>query len=95
MKRSASLFDKVVVVVAGISMKPSSMFDLATRMAMIRESVAEAGMDNVGVNKLNCLLVDYCRRLFERYGTYEEVARRSRLDRRTVRKYVREALGEE
>jgi DNA-binding NtrC family response regulator len=40
------------------------------------------------------LLTTYCRRLYERYGTYEEVARRLRIDRRTVKKYLQEQ-GEE
>jgi hypothetical protein len=31
---------------------------------------------------------NYCRRLFEQNGTYEEVARRTRLDCRTVKKYL-------
>lgn len=34
------------------------------------------------------LLANYCRHLFSRYGSYEEVARRTRLDRRTVKKYL-------
>ena len=34
------------------------------------------------------LLSGYCVLLYRRYGTYEEVARRTRLDRRTVAKYV-------
>ncbi|HRR34886.1 MAG TPA: pantetheine-phosphate adenylyltransferase [Kiritimatiellia bacterium] len=62
LRRSASLFDKVVVVVAGVSLKATGMFDLDARMAMIRESVDEAGMKNVEIDRLDCLLVDYCRR---------------------------------
>jgi len=34
------------------------------------------------------LLSDYCRLLHERSGTYEEVARQTGLDRRTVKKYI-------
>jgi transcriptional regulator with PAS, ATPase and Fis domain len=34
------------------------------------------------------LLSRYCRQLYDRFGTYEEVARRTRLDRRTVKKYI-------
>jgi len=34
------------------------------------------------------LLSGYCRLLYERHGTYEEVARRTNLDRRTVKAYI-------
>lgn len=61
LRRSAALFDKVVVVVAGVSLKATGMFDLHARMAMIRESVEEAGMANIEIDRLDCLLVDYCR----------------------------------
>jgi transcriptional regulator with PAS, ATPase and Fis domain len=44
-----------------------------------------AGKEEVDVHTL---LATYCRRLYNRYGTFEEVARRIRLDRRTVKKYL-------
>ena len=34
------------------------------------------------------LLSDYCRHLYHKYGTYEQVARVTELDRRTVKKYI-------
>ena len=34
------------------------------------------------------LLASYCTLLYQRFGTYEEVSRRTQLDRRTVKKYV-------
>jgi DNA-binding NtrC family response regulator len=37
------------------------------------------------------MLAMYCALLYRRHGTYEEVARRTKLDRRTVKKYVIEA----
>ena len=40
------------------------------------------------------MLARYCALLYRRHGTYEEVARRTRLDRRTVRKYVQSAAIE-
>lgn len=36
------------------------------------------------------LVTGYCALLYQRYGTFEEVARRTGLDRRTVKKYVGE-----
>jgi len=61
LRRSALLFDRVIVVVAGVSTKATGMFDLHARMAMIRESVDEAGITNITIDRLDCLLVDYCR----------------------------------
>jgi transcriptional regulator with PAS, ATPase and Fis domain len=47
------------------------------------QSIADAGeMD------AQQLLTLYCRQLYQRFGTYEEVARRTQLDRRTVKKYI-------
>jgi len=40
------------------------------------------------------LVRGYCTLLYERFGTYEEVARRTGLDRRTVKKHVVGALKE-
>jgi hypothetical protein len=34
------------------------------------------------------LLSHYCALQYERYGSYEEVARRTALDRRTAKKYI-------
>jgi ActR/RegA family two-component response regulator len=36
----------------------------------------------------DALLAGYCRLLYERHGNYEEVARRTNLDRRTVKAYL-------
>ncbi len=36
------------------------------------------------------LIAGYCKLLYERYGTFEEVARKAKLDRRTVNKYIKE-----
>jgi DNA-binding NtrC family response regulator len=46
--------------------------------------------DGIGRGSLDAdaLLSDYCRLLYERHGTYEEVARRTKLDRRTVKAYL-------
>jgi len=41
-----------------------------------------------GTYSVQDLLSDYCRLLHERSGTYEEVARQTGLDRRTVKKYI-------
>ena len=34
------------------------------------------------------LLSSYCKLLYNKYGTYEEIARRTNLDRRTVKKHI-------
>ena len=61
-RRAAMLYDRLVVAVAGISVKQGAMFDCDTRMAMIREDVAKAGLANVTVEKLDTLLVEFCRK---------------------------------
>lgn len=61
-RRSARRFDEVVVAVAGVSMKPGNLFPIDERMAMVEEACAEAGIDNVKVDRLDSMLVDYCRK---------------------------------
>ena len=46
-----------------------------------------------GTLDAHALLARYCQQLYERSGNYGEVARRTSLDRRTVRKYVAEEVG--
>ncbi len=60
-ERCARLFDRVIVVVAGVSVKKGGMFGIEDRMVMIGESIAEAGLRNVEVDRLDSLLVEYCR----------------------------------
>ncbi len=61
-QRAAKLYDRLVVAVAATSKKQGALFDARTRMAMIREDVRRAGLANVEVKLLDCLLVDFCRR---------------------------------
>jgi DNA-binding NtrC family response regulator len=53
--------------------------DLAGRL---QAGIADGSLD------ADTLLAGYCRVLYERHRTYEEVARRTRLDRRTVKAYI-------
>jgi DNA-binding NtrC family response regulator len=46
-----------------------------------------AGVEH-GTLDANTVLSGYCQLLYERHGTYEEVARRTKLDRRTVKAYL-------
>lgn len=48
-----------------------------------------------GTLSLQQLTSAYCRLLYRRFGTYEEVARRTGLDRRTAKKYAVQEGGEE
>ena len=61
-QRASKLYDRLVVAVAATSKKQGAPFDARTRMAMIREDVRRAGLANVEVKLLDCLLVDFCRR---------------------------------
>ncbi len=61
-KRSAKLYDKVIVAVASTSKKQGALFDAKERISMIREDVKKAALKNVIVKELDCLLVDFCRR---------------------------------
>ncbi len=45
-----------------------------------------------GTLEVSELLNQYCTLLYTRFGTYEEVARRTGLDRRTVKKYLRNVV---
>jgi DNA-binding transcriptional regulator LsrR (DeoR family) len=45
------------------------------------------GIENQSIDSQE-LISGYCALLYERYGTYEEVARRMNLDRRTVRRHI-------
>jgi DNA-binding NtrC family response regulator len=38
------------------------------------------------------VLSRYCAMLYQRHGTFEEVARRTHLDRRTVKKYIKQLI---
>ena len=60
-KRAAALYDRLIVAVAGTSSKQGAMFDCDVRMAMIREDVEKAGLTNVVVERLDTLLVEFCR----------------------------------
>jgi pantetheine-phosphate adenylyltransferase len=60
-ERSAAIFDRVIVAVAGVSAKVTNMFPLEQRMAMVRETVTEHGLKNIEVDRLDGLLVMYCR----------------------------------
>ena len=61
-KRSAKLYDKLIVAVAATSTKKGALFDAEERLAMIREDVRKARLRNVEVKILDTLLVDFCRR---------------------------------
>ena len=61
-KRSAKLYDKLIVAVAATSKKQGALFDAEERLSMIREDVRKARLRTVEVKILDTLLVDFCRR---------------------------------
>ena len=60
-RRSAALFDKLIVAVAGISPKPTHLFGIEERIKMVHECLEEGGIQNAEVMPLDCLLVEFCR----------------------------------
>jgi DNA-binding NtrC family response regulator len=48
---------------------------------------------NAGELNARELLSHYCTHLYQRFGSYEDVARRTDLDRRTVKKYIEDLSG--
>ncbi len=52
-------------------------------------ALLSAGIENGSIDA-HRLTTGYCFHLHTRFGTYEEVARRTGLDRRTVKKYIQE-----
>ena len=61
-ERSAKIFSRLTVAVAATSVKKGAMFEMDERIAMIRDACAAAGVENVDVQPLDCLLVDFCHR---------------------------------
>jgi transcriptional regulator with PAS, ATPase and Fis domain len=64
-------------------------------VAVTRPSVEEEFVEKIyaGTLKANELLNNYCNLLYQRFGTYQEVSRRTGLDPRTVKKYLRNREG--
>jgi DNA-binding NtrC family response regulator len=63
---------------------------VASRSTLGLSSRLQAGIAD-GSLDADTLLAGYCRLLYERHGTYEDVARRARLDRRTAKAYIEKA----
>ena len=60
-RRASALYGELVVAVASFSAKQGAIFDCTERIEMIREDVKRAGLENVLVEPLDTLLVDFCR----------------------------------
>ena len=60
--RASKLYDRLIVAVAAPSKKQGARFSGKERLGMIKEDVRRAGLENVTVKMLDCLLVDFCRR---------------------------------
>jgi transcriptional regulator with AAA-type ATPase domain len=59
---------------------------------VITSNLEEEFIQNIQTGNLGAreLLSQYCTFLYQRFGTYQEVARRTGLDRRTVKKYLQD-----
>lgn len=58
-QRAAGLFDRAILAVAAQSTKPGALFTTEERVEMAREVVAD--LPNVSVERMDGLLVDFCR----------------------------------
>ena len=67
-------------------------YDPATAMAVSDPAEELAQQVRDGTLSVPELLNRYCAQLYRRFGTYEEVARRAGLDRRTAKKYLRSVV---
>ena len=63
--------------------------DRPTSARSVRDELV-AGIER-GSLDADALLSAYCALLHQRHGTFEEVARRANLDRRTVKRYLSQA----
>jgi len=60
--------------------------------ALLKQEVGDNGLlESIKNGSLDAesLLAGYCTALYQRHGTYEEVARITNLDRRTAKKYIK------
>lgn len=57
--RAAQIFDEVIVL-SLVNMSKKTMFTLEDRQRLVLESAAEIGLQNVRVDSVSGLLVDYC-----------------------------------
>ena len=65
--------------------------ELGEAAPALHAQLTEGG--DAGNKDAKTLMAEYCQRLFAQHRSYEEVARRTRLDRRTVKKYVEMAAA--
>lgn len=60
-KRAASIFDEVIVLIANNPLK-SNTFQLSERIEIIKDAISEFNLDKVKVDTTSGLVVDYCLR---------------------------------
>ena len=66
--------------------------DTARTQQPVESDALLAGIKD-GTLDAESLLSGYCTALYQKHGTYEEVARITNLDRRTVKKYIQTAAN--
>ena len=70
------------IIITGRCQRPDNGQSVKKSSDLLVDGIKEGNLD------AESLLAQYCSMLYSRYGTYEEVARRMKLDRRTVKKYI-------